>query len=426
MSVSYFQIVKQNAAFRWLWFSQMTSLAGDWFNRIALMDFISDPIKSGITESGFYISLVLICSFLPQFIISPVAGIVVDRLNRKTILILTDLTRGFLVLGFLFLSQNSLWLLFSIESTVFLIAAFFLSAKAAIIPTIVTSSNELVSANAISQMTWGVMLALGAFSAGIIIDNFGFKFAIIFNSLTYFVSAYFITLVDIDESKLKHNFHTRTKNAWHEFKKGVNYIIKDKFISVLIMVKPGWAIGGGAILMLHTVFGKIVFSAGSYGIGIFYMCRGIGVILGGIAGQWVVRKSEKLSVLLMVSILFCLYGLFYGIFSMMPSLFLAAIALTLATAFSSNLWLLSRTTLQKIVPNEYRGRIFSHDEGLSTFFMMASALVAGWGLDYFSKSEEIAVVARNIAFIGSVIMIGCGFIVLILSRFIIQETKLAK
>ena len=411
MRLSYWSLIRDNVPYRNLWYAQMISLMGDWFNMVALMGFVSNPKASGITDSGIYISLVLVCSFLPQFIIGPFAGIVVDRLNRKTILIISDILRGFFVLGFLFVNPSTIWLLYTLEILINSTSAFFMSSKAAILPGISRSSHELVQANAMGQTTWGLMLSVGGLLAGLVVSVYGFQTAFIINSVTYFVSAYFVRRIAIanpygeaNHSHRAKGFTASFRNTWLDFRKGVSYILKDRFITALLLVKPGWAIGGGAILTLYTVFAKDVFKVGDEGIGILFMSRGIGVLLGSLLGSLVLSRLKQLNILIIIALIFGLYGVFYGAFSMMTSFFLAAVMIVIATIFSSNLWLFSRTTLQEIVPNELRGRVFAHDEGLSELFMMFSALGAGWALNSVASPRDIAFTAAISMIVAGVIL----------------------
>ncbi len=384
----------------------MISSIGNWFNTVALLDYISGTPDNGIEEKGIYVSLVLVFAFLPQFLISPIAGVVADKFNRKTIMIVSDLVRGCLALGFLailILRPESIASFYIIETLLYSTFAFFSSAESAIIPSIVRSSDELYSANGLGQITWGLMLAVGGFLAGWVIAYWGYEAAFILNSLTFFFSAFFIWRVRYKEKAeegiqgtQKKSIRTVFKNHWLELKKGVSYIINDRYVIALLLVKPGWALGGGAILMLHTIFGKDVFKAGSEGISILFMSRGLGVIIGGFLGQWLVRQTSRINVLWIISALFILHGLFYASFSRMPDLFYASLMLIFATAFSANLWLLSQVTLQEIVPNELRGRVFAHDEGLSTLTMMVSSIFAGWALDQQVNPRTIALTAAII------------------------------
>ena len=159
--VGYFELLGTNANFRWLWSGQLVSLLGDWFNLIA-----SALLIRSLTDSKFALGVLFTIRMLAPFFISPIAGICADRYNRKHILIISDIIRGLLILGFLFVrTEEDIPLLYVLTTLLFGVSGFFSPARSAILPDI-TSTNELGTANALSATTWSIMLALGAAIGG--------------------------------------------------------------------------------------------------------------------------------------------------------------------------------------------------------------------------------------------------------------------
>jgi MFS family permease len=153
--VGYIQLLRKNTNYRNLWFGQIVSLLGDWFNLIASASLIGILTQSGVAVGGLFV-----VRLLAPFLVSPVAGVVADRYNRKTILIITDITRALTVLGFLFIRESGqVWLLYVLTAIQLGISGFFFPARSAILPDVV-SSQELGAANALGSATWSIMLAL--------------------------------------------------------------------------------------------------------------------------------------------------------------------------------------------------------------------------------------------------------------------------
>ena len=96
MSVSYSTLLKTNKNFNKLFYGQTLSVLGDWFHTVALLTFVYS-----ITESPFMIALTFISKSLPQLLLSPFIGGIVDCFSKKNIMIFTDITRGILVLTYL-------------------------------------------------------------------------------------------------------------------------------------------------------------------------------------------------------------------------------------------------------------------------------------------------------------------------------------
>jgi len=167
-SVGYVQLVRKNSNFRNLWFGQIISLLGDWFNLIASASLIGMLTQSGLAVGGLFV-----VRLLAPFIVSPIAGVVADRYNRKMILIVADITRALTVLGFLFIREpEQVWMLYVLTAIQLGISGFFFPARSAILPDLV-EPRELGAANALSSATWSIMLALGAALGGVVAGSWG-------------------------------------------------------------------------------------------------------------------------------------------------------------------------------------------------------------------------------------------------------------
>jgi len=119
--VGYGELIRDNANFRNLWLGQIISLLGDWFNLIA-----SAALVAELTQSGFAVGGLFVVRMLAPFLISPIAGVVADRYNRKYILILTDILRAIVVLGFLWIREpQQVWLLYALTAIQLALSGFF-------------------------------------------------------------------------------------------------------------------------------------------------------------------------------------------------------------------------------------------------------------------------------------------------------------
>ena len=99
-------LLRRNPDLRNLWLGQVVSQLGDWFNAIALYSLLYE-----LTGSATLIALVLVLQMLPAMVVSPVAGVVIDRFDRRTIMITADLVRGVVVLGLLFVrTPGTVWI----------------------------------------------------------------------------------------------------------------------------------------------------------------------------------------------------------------------------------------------------------------------------------------------------------------------------
>ncbi|HSX80910.1 MAG TPA: MFS transporter, partial [Candidatus Saccharimonadia bacterium] len=155
----------------------------------------------------------------------------------------------------------------------------------------------------------------------------------------------------------------------------------------LLSVKA-WSAGvGGGLLILFALFAERLFQAGAMGMGTLYMTRGLGAMLGPLlARRFVGEIPEAMGRTL--SIAFFISASFHLAFAYMPTLWLAAAALFLATMAANVLWVFSSTLLQLSVPDAYRGRVFATDFALFTIVMSVSTFVTGWSLDHSAATPR--------------------------------------
>jgi MFS family permease len=189
-SVGYVALLRRNQPFRRLWYGQVISQLGDWLDSIALFTLLLN-----LTGSGEAVGTLLVAQFLPGALVGPFAGVVVDRLPRKLVLIASDIGRALLVLLLLLVrAQADLWLVYLVVTLKVVLTSFFEPARSAITPDL-CAREELVAANAISGATWSAMLALGAALGGMVVGSLGVQASFLLDSLSYLASAVLILTV---------------------------------------------------------------------------------------------------------------------------------------------------------------------------------------------------------------------------------------
>jgi MFS family permease len=393
----YLELLRGNRGFRQLWLGQVVSQLGDWFNTIALYTIILN-----LTGSGRDIGLLLVARFLPSFIFGSLSGVVADRFSRRTIMIVSDLLRALVVLGFLFVRRaDQLWILYSLTVLQLGLSTFFEPAKTAAIPSIV-SDRELVAANAISSVTWSVMLTLGAFIGGIVTGWFGSDVAFILDALTYLLSAALIARVRFPKRapRTKSKLSVSRVLGITETIEGVRYVKHRPRVLALLLVKPAWGLGGG-ILTLLAVFGEKIFPVGgsaATGIGVLFAARGIGTAVGPIVARRISGEGKK-KMQNSIGVAFLIGGVFYMAFGAATNFVVALIVLGVAHTGGSILWVFSTVLLQRGVEDSFRGRVFAAELGLLTLTMAVSNYATGELLDRFGLSPRVVAIGIGAFFL---------------------------
>ncbi len=145
-----------NKNFLRFWLAGVISQLGNWFNYIAIFVLLNE-----LTGSGAAVSWFLIAKFMPTAILAPVSGVIADRFSRRKIMIFCDVSRIFVVLGFLLVREpGQVWLIFALALLQESIWSFYDPARRAAVPNI-CRPEELHLANVLSGATWSIMLAVG-------------------------------------------------------------------------------------------------------------------------------------------------------------------------------------------------------------------------------------------------------------------------
>ena len=186
-SVRYSELLRENKNFRRLWIGQVISELGTWFSFIAELGVVN--LLSG---SVWATMALLVSRLLPVLLIAPLAGVLVDRANRKRILIAADLVRALIALGYLSASAGApVWLVVIFSGLMSAASTFFEAAKNASIANM-TTRQEMLTANVLMFSTRFLQLTLGAALGGVTAAKFGYNAAFIINSLSFIASAIFI------------------------------------------------------------------------------------------------------------------------------------------------------------------------------------------------------------------------------------------
>jgi MFS family permease len=395
-SVGYGELLRNNRSFRLLWFGQVVSQMGDWFDTIAVY-----TIALRLTGSSRSVALIMVARFLPTVVLGPSAGVLADRFSRRTIMIAADIMRAIVVLGFLLVRRpDQMWLVYLLTVLQLAFSTFFEPAKTAVIPSIV-SDRELVPANAIAAVTWSVMLTLGAALGGFVAGLFGTDAAFVLDSLTFVASAILIASVHFPHRPKRQKSKLTVGKALGitETIEGVRYVNHHPRVLAYLLVKTAWGMGGG-ILTLLAVFGERIFpiaGKAATGIGVLFTARGIGTAVGPfVARRWAGETRSQMQTA--IGIGFLTAGVFYLGFGITGNFGLALLLLAIAHAGGSILWVFSTVLLQRATDDQFRGRVFATELGLATLTMAASNYVVGELMDRFGFSPRVVTAGVGIFF----------------------------
>ena len=334
-----------------MWFGHLISHAGDAVFMIALPWLMLD-----ITGSKSLTSLVSMSAYLPAVLFGLLAGVVVDRYNRKWIMIYSDILRALLVAVIplsLIYGFISPLLIGAITFSLSTFSAFFYPARDSLIPHIVTA-EELPAANSAISVSGQMSHLLGPLFAGIGISIFGLRHLFTADAISFLFSILLISLIAGPARKIIIEQHPP---KWQGIVEGLTYVNSHKGLRILLILTfvNNIFIMGPAIIGLPVFVREVLTSD----FGVLAKLE-VAMAAGMIVGSFVFWKAEKnispISILLFGIVM---DGITYTLLFFADTSFIAILVLIIH-GIGIPLITVSRTTIiQAVVPDEYRGRLFS-------------------------------------------------------------------
>jgi MFS family permease len=392
----YRELLAHNADFRRLWIGQVVSLLGDWFNTIALYTLVDRLTGSPLALGG-----VFLLKLLPLGLASPLAGVVVDRWNRRRVMIASDLVRALLVLGFLVVDTAAeVPLLYLLVVAQVVAGSVFEPARAASLPNI-TSARELLTANALAAATWSAMLALGAAVGGLAAEWLGLRAVFAIDSATYLVSAFFVYRTTIPQRTDPPAPGAAWARAFGNIADGWRYLGRHAAAGRMALAKAQWSLGGGALVYMLALLGeRVAPGAQAVGIGVLFAVRGLGTGFGPVLARRLFVDPRAWPALMGTTV--ALSGVAYAAVGGLAWSWWVVVPIFVAHAASGANWVLSTVELQRRTEDRFRGRAFATDWLLVTVAESASILAASLLL------ESGAVGLRGAFFAFAGLQVLCG------------------
>lgn len=372
----FFQLLGRNRNYRFMWAGQIVSEIGDNFNNIAVF-----ALAMALTHSGMVVTGVLLARAIPAITMGPLAGVLLDRFDRKRIMIASDMVRALLALGFILaVTSHRIWVLYAFSALLMAASPFFSAGRSAILPTI-ASPDEIHTANSLTQTTQWLTLTVGTF-LGATVVAIGYKWAFGFNALSFIFSAWCIWNLRAPgaagfRAPRKTAAETEGVRPLHEYREGLRYMYSVPLVFAIALLSVGWATGGGAAQILFTLFGEVVFNRGASGIGLIWGCAGLGLLSGGVFANWLGRRLSFNGYKLTVFIDYVVYGVTYVLFSRAQRFDLALLFIFLSRVVMAVNGVLNYSYLLRTVPNRFRGRVFATMDTFTWSMMMVSMMGAG-------------------------------------------------
>ena len=383
--------VFRNKSFTRLWFAQLISTIGDAFTMIAAGIYIFRE-----TGSTLQVGLMLIATSVPTMLLGLIAGVFVDRFDRKKIMVYADLSRGLLVLLIpILLPYNVLWL-YVIIMLISSIGTFFHPAFDSVIPETATD-EELTAANSMIAISSFGSTAVGFAAAGFI-SEFSIEWAFYADALTFFLSALF--LLGVKVNKIEHNEDTNVHTVVRNLKEGLSFLFGQSLLRSLLLVGAIYALAAGMWNTLLLPFATEALEASEFEYGLQEAATSIGFVIGSF---FIARYADRLRSGVWIVLSLLGMGLFGVVYALSSSLPLAIIMVTITGFLNAWYYVARRTLIQRNTEREMRGRIFGAMMTIGHVIMLLGMGLAG-AADFIGV-RQMMLIAVSITGIAGVVAI---------------------
>lgn len=356
---------------------QFVSQIGDRFYALALAFWVLQT-----TGSAAKMGLVLFFSMAPSVLTGFFAGALIDRFDRKTILVVTDIFRGITVSAVViiyYLGLLNLPLIILAQVLLSIASAFFNPSVQAAIPQIV-DAESITQANARSQLASGVAMTVGPVLGGLAVSFLGYFFVFVFNAASFLISAVF-------ESRLKITAALpgvrKAKTLSDDIREGYRYIFGKRKILIIVFIVAIIHFFAGSMQVLMPVLANMLPGNGARNLGYFETSFGIGAVASALILNIfsINRKEEKfmfggvmaLGAFYIGFSALSAFNLTYGIPFMAIFLLSSSAVIIISTAYQA--------IMQKSVENSLAGRVFGIAGSVGNLSLPAASLVFGFLLE---------------------------------------------
>ncbi|HUS14558.1 MAG TPA: MFS transporter [Chloroflexia bacterium] len=391
-----------------LWWGGLISMAGNWMLYIALPLFVFQ-----MTQSTLATSLMFMIETLPRIALGSVAGVFVDRWERKRTMVITNVLMAIGLLPLLLVGSVE-WLpvIYLVGFGQACISQFFGPAENAMLPQLV-DEEHLVTANALNTLNNNLARLFGPALGGFAAAWVGLSGVVLLDALTYLICAGLLALISVtsqparaaaDAAAVDQSAWTK---LWTEWRAGLRLIWQDRVVRTLFGVIALTAVGEGIFGVLFVVFTNVTLHGGAQELGWLMSAQAVGGLLGGLTVGWVARRLAPVPLLAITAVLFGLGDLLiFNVPLFLPSVPLVAVLFVVVGIISAGFGPSLNTLLQTRVVDEFRGRVFGAFD--TTFSLLA---LIGMALAGFLGDIVGPVPVLNIQGIGYVV---CGVLMVAL------------
>ena len=388
----------KNPTFTLFFFGNIISLIGFGFHMIAISWMVLEK-----TGSEFALGKIMASATAPGLFLALFAGVIIDKANRKWLLVNLDIFRMIVIIGFLIIMSFydfKLWFIYPVAILMGLGNSLFWPTAQAFVQELV-SKQDYFNANKLLSASYQVGSIIGAGLGGFIVHLYDPLTALWINVLCYFVSGILIGLAPFQQKKQE----TDKESLINAISKGFTFL-KDKFdiltlgLTTILSDVAIW----GSLSVLTITISKEIFNKGSWGYGLMEGLYGVGALFSTIFVGYMVNKLGRGYSL---TVCYLIAGIMCFIVPLMSSIYFAAGAFFFMGLKNNSARIIVRTIFMENIPNLLMGRVQTIFGVYTRLMVVLSSLLSGWIIESHSiiKAVNFTTLHFLFALMGTIIVI---------------------
>jgi len=358
----------RNRYFTYLWSGQLISTIGDALTSLAAGIFVYS-----ITGSVLSVGLILMASAAPTLVFGLIAGVIVDRYNRKTIMIVSSLLRAVLVglIPVLVVSGDDIVWLYVLVLASASVQQFFDPANDSVLPEI-ASDEELGAANSLMAIAQFGSTAIGFALAGLITAQFSIAIAFWLDAATFVISAALIFVVKIKPMVVEET--TTVREVIRNLGFGAGFIWRLPILRSMVLLRTPVMLIFGLQNVLLLPFAFEVLGAGEFEYGLQEGITSVGFVIGSLLMATYADRLREGTWLVLSFLGMGVAGLLYALSS---NIWMAIGLIGISGVMNAPAFVAGRLINQRNTPREVRGRVFSTNYVIRDVIYLAGMALAG-------------------------------------------------
>jgi MFS family permease len=368
--------------FALLWFGGLVSMAGDWMLFVALPIYVYQHTGSALATGAM-----VAAALLPMVLFGSVAGVFVDRWDRKKTMVVSNVLMALFISPLLLVpSTGWLWIIYAVAFALFCGATFNEPAENSLLPALV-EEERLVTANSLNAMNNDLARLIGPALGGLVMGWFGLLGVVVVDAASYLIAAALVSRISAPSAPGRSDWNSSRETGgavasfvavWREWAEGLRLVGAGRVILTVFFVGAITGLGEGVFSALFAPFVRVALGGGALELGSLMSAQAVGGVLGGLAVGVAGARLSPPRLLGAGAVLFGLIDLAIFLYpAFVEGIALGLVLFVLVGVPGAGMLSGQQTLLQTSAEDRYRGRVFGAFGTTQALLMLAGTLAGG-------------------------------------------------